>query len=811
MAIFATYLTSYGKKISIKSVVIMRISKHFMALMSLAIALTAVAEPITESQAKSIAAQFLAGQNARPLTLRRAAANTTVASDNHAAYYIFNAGGPSDGYVIIAGDDKVTPVLGYSDKGCFDSNDVPPAMQEMLDGYAVQIAAIQEGAMPASITGRRAIPPLVKAQWNQRQPYNILMPQINGERVLAGCVAIAMAQVMHYWQWPTSIDAPIPAYVTRKNEISMPELDATNFSWSMMENSYLTSDTSSRKSKAVAKFVLYCAQAVQMDFGTESSGVYTPDITYVLSQYFGYHSGIQAISRQSYTTQGWEDAIYAELAENRPVILSGRKSTGGHAFVCDGYDGAGMFHINWGWNGSSNGYFLLSVLNPDLQGPGSATGAEGYILNQLAIFGIKPGTGGVRQTTLTARELALNEYSTSRPSVNDSITAKMSVQLHNFTGDIMNGDYGWGRYHNNTLVEVINQRSLSNLKPNYYMNIREDVIGFAAGTSSGTYKIMPIYRKPGANNWEPCPGGDLNYVEVTIRGTNCSFKGYGTAAISNYSCNNSTVNGTKHVNRPLDIILNLTNNGDSRNDMIYMFASASSYVNETFTSIGMADIEPGQTGDVFFRFMPTTAGLYTLTFSLNEDGSDPIAYSYVNVTDMPAALMSGSMQALNVTDPVNYIITNDKFSVELTVTNNYSTTYSEDITVQMYKHIYDNMGTMVQAKTQYLVLGPYKTTTLRFDLDNVIDGWKYFVNAYYYSSGNQRYLCNTYFYTMKVPDTPIHVPGDVNGDGEVSIADINSIIDIMLSNSAIPDADVNNDGEINISDINKVIDYIMRY
>ena len=290
-----------------------------MALMSLAISLIAVAEPITESQARSIAAQFLAGQNTRPMTLRRAATHTTAAPDSHAAYYIFNTGGPSDGYVIIAGDDQAIPVLGHSDAGRFDNDNVPPAMQEMLDGYAAQIAAMQEGAMAAPSIPRVAISPLVNAQWNQRQPYNILLPKINGERVLAGCVAIAMAQVMHYWQWPASIDGPIPPYTSKTNGINMGELPATSFNWSMMQNSYLTSDTLSGNSTAVAKLVLYCAQALKMDFGTSASSAYTPDITYLLSEYFGYHSGIHTISRESFTTQGWEDAIYAELAENRPL------------------------------------------------------------------------------------------------------------------------------------------------------------------------------------------------------------------------------------------------------------------------------------------------------------------------------------------------------------------------------------------------------------------------------------------------------------------------------------------------------------
>ena len=785
----------------------MRILKLFMALMSLAIALTAVAEPITESQAQSIAAQFLAGQNARPTTLRRAAMAPAVASGDHAAYYIFNAGGLNDGYVIIAGDDQALPVLGYSDTGSFDGDNVPPAMQEMLDGFAAQIAAIQEGAMAAAVNSRVAIPPLVKAQWNQRQPYNIMMPTINGERVLAGCVAIAMAQVMHYWQWPASISGPIPPYTSKTNELSLPELPATSFNWSMMQNTYLTSDTLSVKSLAVAQLVLYCAQALKMDFGTKSSGAYTPDIAYLLSEYFGYHSSIRCINRYSYSAQGWEDAIYAELAENRPVILSGRKRSGGHAFVCDGCDQYGLFHINWGWNGQSNGYFALNVLNPDMQGTGSASGAEGYILNQLAIVGIKPGTGGTRPINLSATELTLTGYTENRTSTNDNFTATMSVDLDNNSGQTLEGSYGWGRYSGNTLVEVISEYTC-NLLPNYYYGLKDVDVNFGAGISTGTFKIMPIYHKNASSNWEPCQGGNRNYIEVTIRGNHCSFKGYGTAAISNYSVNQITVNGTLHQNRPVDITLNLTNTGDSDHDVIYM--SATSYLSGTeYQSIGIADIEPGQSGDVVFRFMPETPSTYNLSFSLNEDGSNPFGYKSISITAMPEAYLSGTIRVLNA-DNVNYVINGNKISVELNVTNMTGNTYTEDISAILCKHIYDNSGTRIQAKTQYLVLAPHQSTTLRFEFDNVVDGWNYFIMGMYYSSGEMQRFCSTPWYIMNVPDEPIHVPGDVNGDGEVTIADINSIIDVMLSNGTNPAADVNYDREINISDINKVIDYIMK-
>ena len=262
-----------------------------------------------------------------------------------------------------------------------------------------------------------------------------------------------------------------------------------------------------------------------------------------------------------------------------------------------------------------------------------------------------------------------------------------------------------------------------------------------------------------------------------------------------------------HPNRPVDISVNVTNKGNTRNDLIYMFA------NNQFYAAALVDLEKGASGNVSFMYISETPITANLRFCLDEDGQNTIGSQTIVIGNMPAASLSGTATPLNVTDQSNRIITSDKFSLDISVTNNGTSTYNEDIVVKLYKHIYGNYGTLVQTQTQPLSLNRRQTTQLHFDLDNLIDNWQYFIKVYYYSNGEQESLCGTGTYTIVFPSGSSYPAGDVNGDGEVNIADINAIINIILGGSASADvqqrADVDKNSEINIGDVNSIINIIL--
>jgi hypothetical protein len=368
-------------------------------------------------------------------------------------------------------------------------------------------------------------------------------------------------------------------------------------------------------------------------------------------------------------------------------------------------------------------------------------------------------------------------------------------------------DFGWGLYRqDNTLVSILSTSSRSDLRPMYYIYPTQS-LAFGANLTSGTYRILPIYSERAAANWRPCIGSNLHYIEVTINGNSCTMNAHGLGSMPNYQVNDISMSGHMHPNRPVEITMNLTNMGNTRNDVIYMFADG------TLKATGFVDVEKGKTTDVGFQYTRETAGTSNLTFSFDEDGKEPFASRSITIDAMPAATLSSSVKTLNVTDEANRIITSDKMSVQVTINNTGTSTYNEDITIRLYKHIYDNYGTMVETQSVPISLSRRQSTTVQFDLDNVMDNWRYFAKIYYYSEGELISLGGTGFYTIVFPTPPAPIRGDVNNDGEVNIADINVVIDILLGRLAPHDvlkrADVDGNGEINIGDINAIIEVLL--
>ncbi len=700
---------------------------------------------LSENQAREIAARFMAAHSMPSSNLKtaRKAVTKTMSTDRQAAYYVFNAPVAGRGYVIVAGDDRVPAVLGYSDKGTFDDQDVPPALQEWLDSYAAQIDAIVAGAAPeVRSASREAIEPLLGVRWGQGMPYNVLLPHVNGSNnahAYVGCVAVAMAQIMAYWQYPAAPTTTIPGYTSSSGKtyaMTMPPLSPADFDWENMQETYYTTDSASTASQAVAQLMLYSTTAVQSNFGPSSTGSFTRYIPERLRTYFGYKNSAQYIYREDYSTEGWENVIYAELEAGRPVAYGGNKLSAGHAFVCDGYDGEGRFHINWGWAGKSNGYFLLNLLNPSDEGIGSAAGAYGYVYGQGAAIGLEPDDGSDGEAAFTFDDLTISGYNSTRSAATGNFTVSVSGKFVNNTNVPAYFRQGWGLYSlDGELLQVLFTRNSTNEVGNGgYITVSARALSFGANMTGGTYRIKPIYALYPSEDYLPCIGSDVDYIEVTINGAySCTIKGYGTAgSTTRYTVNGCTTQGTLNHGKPVTVNLSLTNSGTSTNDMVYMF------VDGEFSAMGLAGISAGESGTLVYRFTPTTAGSKKLTFSLNESGVPTLYTTNVTIATMPSASLDVSYRILNITDEENRIITADRYSIIADVTNTGATAYDEDFSVRLYRinNPETNVGTELLNQTQPLRLAPGQSTSLQFDFDHdLIDGWKYFCYLYYYSAG----------------------------------------------------------------------------
>ncbi len=431
------------------------------------------ADDVTESQARQQAQTFLmsrrntaGGPRYAPGTPPQLTLATKVSG-----LYVFTVK-DKGGFVIVSNDDGTVPILGYSDKGTFDAENMPANMKAWLQGYADEIAWLKEhgSEKPARLPGAPKtigshstdnIAPLIETTWDQGEPYWNQTPywtNIGGNIYISkeylggythcatGCVATAMAQVMKYHEWPQTATAEIPAYQWG-GSIWLPDentpLAATTFDWANMLNDYSGSE-SATQNDAVATLMKYCGYSLGMDYGPES-GANTDAVAYALKNYFDYKETTRFVSRSSYTYANWTDLIYHELKNNRPVVYGGMSSGGGHEFVCDGYlyeNSTDFFHINWGWGGMSDNYFVLSALDPDQQGIGGSTSDDGFHYGQDAVIGIQPstGTGTVADIPENTIDLTLVSITSSKETVAPGESVDITVKIKNNSTDVYDGD-----------------------------------------------------------------------------------------------------------------------------------------------------------------------------------------------------------------------------------------------------------------------------------------------------------------------------------------------------------------------------------
>lgn len=327
---------------------------------------------------------------------------TARGSKGEAAVYVFNQA-DNGGILLVSASNLANPVLGYTDEGAFDPANIPAPLQYWLDEYAAQIEYAEANSIQPKQnnvtynypTDWKYIAPLVKTRWNQDNPYDLLTPN----KWPTGCVATAMAQVMNFWQYPEighgelNYSYEIVINNTRYGETLKLNLEEKPFSWDQMIDNYEAMPYTDEQADAVAYLMQACGYSVEMAYSPYGSGTQVERSGVALIQNFGYDSNIKALQRYGYSATEWAQILYTELTNGRPVIYSGHTlSNDAHAFVADGYDGNGFFHINWGWGGQCDGYYSLDALNPEDQGTGgSAYG--GFNFSQGMIVGIQKSEG----------------------------------------------------------------------------------------------------------------------------------------------------------------------------------------------------------------------------------------------------------------------------------------------------------------------------------------------------------------------------------------------------------------------------------
>ena len=361
------------------------------------------AKAIAERQAKALGIVV----DQQSVQYSKAAPGLFSDQDAEEPYYVFN-NGDNRGFTIVSGDDLLPEIVGYSDRGTFTSENMPVQLKDFLDGYKHMVADLLSGDSHAkSVVMERNnqlltapgsspvhTPLLGTIVWDQGSPFNNLTPMKNGAHSVTGCVATALAQIMAYYKYPSALMEDIPAYTTSTNGYEMPSISKGQiYDWDNILDTYLnSSEYNDTQALAVAKLMLHVGCALKTNYGNSGSGANSSTAGKVLAKYFGYDpDNTTSISRKDVTQQEWNNIIYGELEALRPVLVSGSNSSIGHAFICDGSDSNGLFHINWGWGGRYNGYFDITTLchyQADIIG-----GDDGFNRGNSIVCGIAPDNG----------------------------------------------------------------------------------------------------------------------------------------------------------------------------------------------------------------------------------------------------------------------------------------------------------------------------------------------------------------------------------------------------------------------------------
>ena len=493
---------------------------------------------------------------------------------------------------------------------------------------------------------------------------------------------------MRFHRYPTQQTAIIPKYTPQGQSVVMPALPATTFNWDDMPDE-LDEETSPESSiDEVAKLMLYCGHATEMSYAKEGSGAFTYKIPEQLPRCFGYPSTIHYVYRQSYDEQGWDSLLVSELLKRQPVIYTAYTNIPqGHTFICDGYDGNGLFHINWGWYGVGNGYFRISEAYATDEGLNDNIKNYHLSTNQTALVGIKvEGEDDYvfpKESFVAYTRPSLKDGKTySRESTADGFRITMKQSFVNSSNQVKRLSHGIGLYNDEGTLLTVATSSSAALAAGGKKDYEVKQIAFGGNIKAGHYTIKSVYKPTSSSAWRPMGGTDRNYVDVVIDELNATLTPMpqGNFVVGKVSMEDSFMhidfyNNEEDFYGPLYLRrLNPSNNTISQVSYDYMAVDANTmrsfqlYVDES----KQFDIE----NDVFY-------------LSIDEYDTQ---YFYCNKAKQEDVLLEKTLEILNLNEDSTTIV-GDRALCKITITNNDTKEVDTDLTLT----IIDDMGRIAGA------------------------------------------------------------------------------------------------------------------
>lgn len=505
--------------------------KLFSLIALLLLMVVASAKEVTTSQAMQLAKQLFVGKKVMSASSALQLKHTWYDEDNKATMYLFSPES-NIGFVIIAADDSVRPIVGFSwDSPCRVDN-MPRNMQRHLGILSKEIGIVrtqnvQPVVKPQSSQWSGAtilasygtvVKKLETAKWDQDDPYNRLCPKINGVTSLTGCVATAAAIVARFHKWPDHGVGTTPSY-TYKDDYGASHTIPSNqlgktYDYSNMPLKYTTFNTT--QANQVANLMYDMGTVAQCMYHPNGTGAYTEVLLEGLQTYMRFSKKSLLIPRDSYSLSAWNKRMIEEIDGDRPIIYGGySEGSGGHQFVVDGYTTENYFSLNWGWSGYNDGYFLLSNLNP---------GSYKFNEYQDAIVNLVPDYDG---STTYEDYLYMYRYQGSGLNLRGITTLETQITSHKVfsvtLGAVANG--GTTRFEGQMAIATCDKD----------MNVKEIVCDpdtFQLGMNDGTYfefdcnisgqigagyRLCGVYKGKYSDDWKVIYGGDDTQSEIVLK------------------------------------------------------------------------------------------------------------------------------------------------------------------------------------------------------------------------------------------------------------------------------------------------------
>lgn len=574
--------------------------KSFLFLTSIFIGLTSA----VEASARSVSEAYDIARKA--LDNGRVTLHNTAVNNGDTLYYTFT--GDTSGFAIVSAKDQTHALLAYNKDKTLNGN-LPEDLTNLLNSYFgnplntkdYKTNETAQTSLRVSRLTNCAIEPLLgETAWGQDAPYNLDCPVLNNANCPTGCVATAIAQVMHYYQYPSAVLAEIPAYTTSTNSLARGKVNkGTAINWSKMCDVY-GDEYNTESGEAVAQLMSMVGNSLEMDYNTSESSCNKAGI-YELATYFGYDAELaHKAFRASFTLTEWYNLLYEELKAGRPILFSGSTMQSGHRFVCDGLDADGLFHINWGWRGDYNGYYDLTLLNPDAAYEiGASDSKDGYTKDQFIILGLQPDNGktDAQPTTNLVTLSVQHQESNSNHYLFYSFTNPYAKTVTAYIGS--------GYVDENGKVVKVGGGELSEFETDIKFSDQTASAIDVSTFKEGKYYQVGLIESTDGVNWTVCEGYNNVNVVFTVKNGEVVVASQVDLEADFQTTDFSAVGYTAYGR------IDLQNNGSQEyNDAIYLMTSSTTTNPMKYSHAAIVTVEANGTNSLDVSFVPQSDTVY---------------------------------------------------------------------------------------------------------------------------------------------------------------------------------------------------------